>query len=46
MITARAILLEVKRRLGDTNTPYPDEVDALAFLNRAPLIFTITVSMN
>lgn len=37
MTTARAILLEVKRQLGDTNTPYPNEVDALAFLNRALL---------
>lgn len=47
MITARAILLEVKRRLGDTNTPYPDEVDALAFLNRALLgIYNYGVYMN
>lgn len=37
MTTARAILLEVKRRLGDTNIAYPDEADALAFLNRALL---------
>lgn len=47
MITARAILLEVKRRLGDTNTPYPDEVDALAFLNRALLgMYNYGVYMN
>jgi len=47
MTTARAILLEVKRRLGDTNTPYPDEVDALAFLNRALLgIYNYGVYMN
>lgn len=37
MTTARDILLEVKRRLGDTNAPYPDEADALAYLNRALL---------
>lgn len=37
MTTARDVLLEVKRRLGDTNTPTPNEADALAFLNRALL---------
>ena len=37
MSTARDVLLEVKRRLGDTNTPTPNEADALAFLNRALL---------
>lgn len=34
---ARDVLLEIKRRLGDTNSPFPDEADALAFLNRALL---------
>lgn len=37
MTTARDVLLEVKRRLGDTNTPTPNEADALAFLNRTLL---------
>lgn len=47
MVTARAVLIEVKRRLGDVNTPYPDELDALAYLNRALLgIYNYGVHLN
>ena len=35
MSTCRDILLEIKRRLGDTNAPVPGEVDMMAFLNKA-----------
>lgn len=35
MSSARKILLEVKRRLGDVNAVVPDETDLLAYLNSA-----------
>ena len=35
MSTARSVMLEIKRRLGDVNASVPGETDLLAFLNRA-----------
>lgn len=35
MSSAREIILEVKRRLGDVNVTFPDEVDSMAYLNNA-----------
>jgi len=35
MSTARSILLEIKRRLGDVNAAVPGETDLMAALNRA-----------
>ena len=35
MSSARGIILEIKRRLGDVNASVPDETDILAYLNSA-----------
>jgi|GEM_PF-2469689 len=35
MSTARDLLLEIKRQIGDVNASVPNETDLLAFLNRA-----------
>ncbi|WP_278549557.1 hypothetical protein [Cloacibacillus evryensis] len=37
MSAVREIVLEVKRRLGDVNTPVPSEVDVVAAMNRVLL---------